>query len=416
MKNKHTYLTFSAQSEPILLSEEKQISLVPHKVSGEAELYSDLKAYLDIQEEGLQSAFFNILLNPMHDADEFEEDITPDVEENLIEIEQWLSFTIQEQREQANWDIEIKQSNEKEYLMMGFNEDDQFFWVFPSTQAAGDQKESNKSILFSYDYYSDTLFPKVSFEGSKKLAFGILSWGKGKGISKILKWLEKRVYGKSLGFSEMLPPNQATEKKAIPFKRNFKDWARIDGKRSLLMIPGTFGNDLVAFGGLSRTHEFHKALFDFYEGRIISFNHYTLAESCTENVDAFIQEFKNLNQDITLNVDVLTRSRGGLLIRHLLNKKKLLEEANIKLKVNRVFSIAPPHLGTPLANSQRITSYLRQYSLLLLFLPSGLGAKILSLLLGLAIGIAKSLRHLPGIEAESSEGDFLQCLLLTLTI
>ena len=393
MTNKST--SFKSGYEKVSLTSDGRLSITPNGVEGTVTTYSheDLDQYIlgrKDKDDSVEVEFLKTMLNRLEKEE---------MDDDSVEVDTWFDFELEQAYSGENWAVNINPDPDKEYLMVGFDEQSNVFWILP--QKAG---EDESELTFSYDDSQRGIKPRKSRGRKTRMSCGILSWLGGVAISKLLKWLEKRKYKKSLGFSEMLPPGELDQNGEFPFERGFNDWDKINGKKSLLLIPGTFGNDVVAFAGMARSEAAYTALYHHYNQRIICFNHYTLAESCKENVDFFIEQLEDIPKPLRFKVDVLTRSRGGLVVRHLLNQRERLEQKGIFLEIEKVFGIAPPHEGTPLGDVGKLTDYLKVYSLLVKFVPPGLGGKILSGLVGLAIAVAKSLGHLPGIQSESSNG------------
>ena len=119
----------------------------------------------------------------------------------------------------------------------------------------------------------------------------------------------------------------------------------------LLFLHGTFSHASAAFSDLARNGTF-EALSELYEGRVFAFNHLTVGRSPQENVKALRKAVRDaflgssLGSSRGASLDVVTHSRGGLVVR-------LLASSAGAPQVNRVFLAASPNEGTPLASPAR---------------------------------------------------------------
>ncbi|TFH62109.1 MAG: hypothetical protein E4G90_09460, partial [Gemmatimonadales bacterium] len=120
------------------------------------------------------------------------------------------------------------------------------------------------------------------------------------------------------------------------------DLSQWSGKRSLLFVHGTFSTAHGGFGGLP--HETMNKLHQGYQGRVFAFNHFTLSEDPNQNAQWFQ---KQLPPGVTLDVDIICHSRGGLVSRTLAQKVA-------GLQVGKLVFVAAPNLGTPLTDPKHM--------------------------------------------------------------
>src|SRR5664280_834 len=113
--------------------------------------------------------------------------------------------------------------------------------------------------------------------------------------------------------------------------------------KGLLFLHGTFSHASAAFSDLARDGGF-EALSKLYEGHVFAFNHLTVGRSPQENATALLEAVRGSSSGSSL--DVVTHSRGGLVVR-------LLASSARAPRVNRVFLAASPNEGTPLASPAR---------------------------------------------------------------
>ena len=151
-----------------------------------------------------------------------------------------------------------------------------------------------------------------------------------------------------------------------------EDWEEILGKNdsqspTLLMIHGTNGTSKIAFGELINSPEMD-VLFVHYGDRILSFGHPSIWHGVSRNVDNLI----DFLEDKALGpIDILTRSRGCLVARWLLEMRDFNEDTIAPGNyVRRLVMLCGPNQGTPsstgLMNKLRtaafVTPLLRQLS------------------------------------------------------
>lgn len=122
----------------------------------------------------------------------------------------------------------------------------------------------------------------------------------------------------------------------------------------LLFLHGTFSHALAAFGPLARTHgsggpTLFEALHARYGDRIFAFNHFTLCQRPHENA---INLVDTLPPGVTA-FDVITHSRGGLVLRNLVERAGALGPNAGRFSLGHAVLVGCPSLGTPLATPKR---------------------------------------------------------------
>ncbi|MBZ5689587.1 MAG: CHAT domain-containing protein [Acidobacteriia bacterium] len=122
----------------------------------------------------------------------------------------------------------------------------------------------------------------------------------------------------------------------------------VSTERSLLFLHGTFSNAASAYGALADSNFFDrvKALYD---GRIFAFNHFTVSRTPEENTRMLLEGLP----DQTTVFDVITHSRGGLVLRNLVERAHVFGPMAQRFKLGRAVLVASPNDGTPLATPQR---------------------------------------------------------------
>ena len=118
--------------------------------------------------------------------------------------------------------------------------------------------------------------------------------------------------------------------------------------RSLLLIHGTFSNAAAAYGDLA-TSDFFDRLTDTYGDRIFAFDHFSVSRTPAENARMLLETLP----DRTTTFDVVAHSRGGLVLRHLVERSDLFGQLSRRFKLGRAVLVASPNDGTPLATPER---------------------------------------------------------------
>jgi len=118
--------------------------------------------------------------------------------------------------------------------------------------------------------------------------------------------------------------------------------------RSLLFIHGTFSNAVAAFRDLAAS-DFFDRVKSTYGDRIFAFDHFTISRTPEQNARMLLQA---LPEQAT-TFDVVTHSRGGLVLRTLVEGAKPFGDLARRFKPGRVVLVAAPNDGTPLATPKR---------------------------------------------------------------
>jgi hypothetical protein len=119
-------------------------------------------------------------------------------------------------------------------------------------------------------------------------------------------------------------------------------------ERSLLLLHGTFSNAASAFGSLTTT-DFFSRIKPLYRDRIFAFNHFSVSKSLLDNARALLSALPNKKQTF----DVVTHSRGGLVLRTIVERAAEFGELSQRFQAGHVVLVASPNEGTPLATPER---------------------------------------------------------------
>lgn len=176
--------------------------------------------------------------------------------------------------------------------------------------------------------------------------------------------------------------------------------------RALLFVHGTFSRARNAFGGLPRPAV--QALHDRYGGRVFAFDHYTLSDDPLANVREFLARVPD---DLGLDVDIVSHSRGGLVARTLVGEHPDLPIDPGRVRVGRVVFVGTPNQGTVLCKPDHITDLLDRYTTALNILPTGPLGDVLDAV----IAVVKIVGHgvltgLDGLAAMDPNGGFISQL------
>ena len=118
--------------------------------------------------------------------------------------------------------------------------------------------------------------------------------------------------------------------------------------RTLLFIHGTFSNTAAAFADLASS-SFFDDVAARYGDRIFAFDHFSLSRTPEDNARMLLATLP----DKTFTFDVVTHSRGGLVLRNLVERAAAFGSLSRKLQIGRTVLVASPNEGTPLATPRR---------------------------------------------------------------
>ncbi|MEL6673358.1 MAG: hypothetical protein AAFR61_14235 [Bacteroidota bacterium] len=366
-----------------------------------------------------------------------EEDPSTPQGQPMIASEGWIEFSYQLQLDEAaikkasqtghlSWDFSARHEQPRNLACLALDDQGFPFWLFneDTDQPAADALLHRFSvpIPLSEADIQPTATTIQPFHRLHLKMISVSSEGESTEVlPRLLYKIERMLYARGLGFGRMTGPIEPLvslrgrlakwKKRSSVFKPAFSNWQPLEGKPCLLIIHGTIADDYIAFNGLGRWTQVdggrYDELYQHYEGRIISFNHYTLADSAEDNAQKLVHELlakipRSPGQRFDLQLDVLTRSRGANVLRHLVTMKEQLSKQGIHLSIGKVFSVAPPHFGTPLADPGRLKAYLQFHTFFLYLLPSSTALTVLLALSGIAIAVARNLKSLPGIQSMSN--------------
>jgi hypothetical protein len=171
--------------------------------------------------------------------------------------------------------------------------------------------------------------------------------------------------------------------------------------RNLLLLHGTFSHTAAAFGDLARGG-FFEALRPLYGERVVGFDHFTISRTPEENAKKLVA---SLPGEEPFLFDVVAHSRGGLVLRTILERPEAVGPAASRFACGRAVLAAVPNLGTPLASSARwemaLSGWLNLFDLLPPAPAALVGEFVVEALLWLARQVSATL---PGLSAMDGAG------------
>ena len=171
--------------------------------------------------------------------------------------------------------------------------------------------------------------------------------------------------------------------------------------RSLLLLHGTFSNAAAAYGSLAASNFFDRVK-ELYGDRLFAFDHFSLSRTPEENARMLLEGLP----DESTTFDVITHSRGGLVLRNLVERAAVFGPLARRFTLGHAVLVASPNEGTPLGTPQRWSDTVGWMANLLELFPENpftTGASFV------ANGIVWLARHasgdIPGLHAMDGGGD-----------
>jgi hypothetical protein len=175
------------------------------------------------------------------------------------------------------------------------------------------------------------------------------------------------------------------------------------GRRSLVLVHGTFSNAGSAFKALTHT-DFFDRVAPLYGPRIFAFNHFSLSRTPAENAEQLLAGLPAG----ACQCDVITHSRGGLVFRSAIEDRVLHGDLADRLQLGQAVLVASPNEGTPLATPERWDQTVGWFANLMEMLPDNpftTGAQFVSEAIVWLAGHVTG--DIPGLRAMDGAGDFV---------
>jgi pimeloyl-ACP methyl ester carboxylesterase len=181
------------------------------------------------------------------------------------------------------------------------------------------------------------------------------------------------------------------------------DWATMGSGRALLFVHGTFSTAHGGFAQLPKAAM--RELSDLYGGRVFAYNHFSLTDDPQTNAQEF---FKRIPADVTLDVDIICHSRGGLVSRALAEHAPDAPDGSGKMRVGSIVFVGTPNAGTLLAHPDHMMHMIDRYTTALNVLPTGPVEEILEALITTVKIIAHAtMKSLDGLMSMNPDGKYL---------
>lgn len=183
-------------------------------------------------------------------------------------------------------------------------------------------------------------------------------------------------------------------------------------KRNLLFIHGTFSNASSAFSALASARgsdgkTFFESVQPQYADRIFALDHFTISRTLEENALALLDQLPKG----PCVFDVITHSRGGLVLRTLVEMAKSLGPNAPRFQLGRAVLVASPNDGTPLASPNRFEDFLNWVSNLVDMFPDNPFTSAAGFVAEALAWIAHEVQvDVPGLAAMNSQGTVIHQL------
>jgi pimeloyl-ACP methyl ester carboxylesterase len=204
-------------------------------------------------------------------------------------------------------------------------------------------------------------------------------------------------------FRTLTAENYGTDQDVSELSR--QDWERLSKGPALLFLHGTFASSHTAFRQLPVG--VLNELSQRYGGRVFALDHHSIWLPPSENAKLAAAAVPD---GISLEVDIVAHSRGGLIARELAERAA---DAGFgeSLRVRRIVMVATPNAGTALAEEANIRKWLDIITNVAQFVPDNpvtdIIALVLTVLKQLALGVFEGL---PGLTSMDPSGSYLKAL------
>jgi hypothetical protein len=237
-------------------------------------------------------------------------------------------------------------------------------------------------------------------------------------VGQVMKYLERHQRRGLIQITDVQDPGQWS---LVAESASFHA-PEVRPARILLFVHGTFSSTIGAYGPLTATpwgQEFLRAAQANYD-MVLGFDHPTLSEDPLENAAGLLHSLQQLNLKFPPHLDVITHSRGGLVIRSFV--EQLLPMDEYQVHVDRIIFVAATNGGTLLAEPDNWHTMIDLYTniavaacklvgmypqakavaLILKEIVSGLGAFV-----KYCTTTAIHERSVPGLAAMEPDGEFI---------
>ncbi|HEY4365054.1 MAG TPA: CHAT domain-containing protein [Bryobacteraceae bacterium] len=196
------------------------------------------------------------------------------------------------------------------------------------------------------------------------------------------------------------------------------DFSKVgDGSQPcLLLIHGTFSNTAGGFGELASTktaggQDFFSALRPIYGDRIYAFNHFTVSKTPQQNAQELVDQLNLPAGTAQATFDVITHSRGGLVLRNLAERAGELGPNAGRFRLRRAALVASPNQGTPLATADRWEHLINILNNIVELFPPNQFSTVVEYIGAVLNFLARHVvDSLPGLESMDDDGNQIKTL------
>jgi hypothetical protein len=303
-------------------------------------------------------------------------------------------------------EIPVKPSDNGQVLLIQ-DENGCVKWVFPdrsdNLKTARTSTTNRYTIGWDVQMAADTrkrgLFGAIGKRLLRVLIFPLFNPLIEKLISSGIEfWEEKK---RPYGIRMVTPENY---RKPVEGVIGEQQWNFLSGGRALLLIHGTLNRINTNIQDMDPGQ--FRRLYDMYGGRVFAFEHYTLSHDPIQNTEWLLN---HIPSELTLDIDIIAKSRGGLIARSLAEKNNLVRTKR-NISIGKVVFVATPNAGTALADQEYLSKFIDTYTNLLRYIP-GKAVDIIETVIEIAKYIAVTgMKSFPGLQAMNPGGEFLKKL------
>jgi hypothetical protein len=236
----------------------------------------------------------------------------------------------------------------------------------------------------------------------KAIVIKVAKMGVDKGVSVLLPRLAEAVE-KSAWKKRGLTEGWHTVSRETIAAGTLEPAAPVSPARSLLFLHGTFSDAAGAFSGLVKT-DFFERVKSTYGDRIFAFNHFSVSRTPEQNARMLLE---GLPEQATV-FDVVTHSRGGLVLRTLIESAERFGGLGRRFTPGRIVLVASPNDGTPLATPKHLDDTIGLIANLLEMFPDNPFTTGTSFVANGLVWLANHVTgDLPGLRAMDADGELI---------
>lgn len=294
------------------------------------------------------------------------------------------------------------QPNE-EYVVLYRDEAGIYSWIFPNQQP-GQPVRSGGELTFHLPRAGAPDPPKDDeakergpWAAGGRRVIRFLRWTIrdkiGEGVFKVAEWFENRK--RQYGFHHVAKDQIGGD----------VNWDHIRGGRALLLVHGTFSTGQAAYTALVQNPQFAE-LAARYDNRVFAFNHPSMTASPQENIQWLLD---NLPDETSLELDIVSHSRGGLVTRTISEQLGQLKRKGRQILVGKAIFVGTPHQGTVMADGEHWYDLVDRYTNFVTDMPDTAGPIVAEAILTVVKLLAYGGLHgLPGIRSMVPNGSEVQ--------